>query len=282
MRNLICAGLLAMCLSPMSATAQDAVSDSLRNDSLLRRVEALEAQVNSINEDKKMEEIWKRKKFVSIMYGWQTLTDKDYGGKYKSSFAIGLQPKSWYIKFHKKPIYNVLRIGFDIAIDINFAKYKESEDMGIFASEDDEYAGDYEEDDDLLDIDMMQVDAGLALGPSFQVAPFANTNGGARHLMFFAYYHLTPSYSGIIYDSNWGGAFCLFNGIGFGVSYKAFSLGYECRFGSAKYDVSSFDGGDEEDFYDEDDESLSLSNLVDTDKVKFKTTTSRLFLRLNF
>lgn len=275
MRNFIRAGLLAMCLSPLSAMAQEAESDSLRSDSLASRVAALEAQVNSMQEDKKMEELWKRKKFVSFMYGWQTLTDKDNGGKFKSSFAIGLQPKSWYIKFHKKPICNVLRIGFDIALDFNFAKYKENEDMGYFASEDDE------EDEELIDIDMMQLDAGLALGPSFQVAPFANTNGGARHLMFFAYYHLTPSYSGIIYDSNWGGAFCLFNGIGFGVSYKAFSLGYECRFGSAKYDISSFDG-DEEDYDDEEDWGNGLESLVDKDKVKFKTSTSRLFLRINF
>lgn len=280
MRNLICAGLLALCL-PMSAVAQDTTSESLDRDSLVRRVEALEAQVDSINEDKKMQEIWKRKKFTSFMYGWQTLTDKDNGGKFKSSFAFGLQPKSWYIKFHKKPICNVLRIGLDLAIDINFAKYKENEDMEWTGDEDmDNYYGD-EEDDDLLDIDMMQLDAGLAIGPSFQVAPFANTNGGARHLMFFAYYHLTPSYSGIIYDSNWGGAFCLFNGIGFGVSYKAFSLGYEYRFGSAKYDVSSFDGDDEGYDY-EDYEDYDINDFVNKDKVKFKTSTSRLFLRINF
>jgi len=271
-----------MCL-PMSAVAQDAVSDSLRSDSLMRRVEALEAQVNTINEDKKMEEIWKRKKFTSLMYGWQTLTDKDNGGKYKSSFAFGLQPKSWYIKFHKKPIYNVLRIGLDLTLDINFAKYKENEEMELMGDEDMGHYYDEEEDEELLDIDMMQVDAGLAIGPSFQVAPFANTNGGARHLMFFAYYHLTPSYSGIIYDSNVGSAFCLFNGVGFGVSYKAFSLGYEYRFGSAKYDVSNFDM--EEDDYDYDydyDDYEDVDDFIEKEKIKFKTSTSRLFLRINF
>lgn len=260
-----------MLMLPLTAAAQTETNDSVATDSVANRVKELEAQVASIEKEKKTEEVWKRNKYVGFIYGGQTLTGKDDGLKLKSDFAFALQKSFGTIKFHKKPIENMLMLGFDIALDINFAKYKvdeaeEYEDAGN---------GDLGAVAEWLAENKMQLDAGLALGPIVQVAPLASLDNEARHLKVYAYYHLTPSYSGIIIESSVKSAFNLFNGVGIGLTYKAFSLGYEYRFGSAKY-KSIIDA-------DEIESSITGSTSEETtDKVRYKTTENRLVLRINY
>lgn len=256
----------------LSAQGQDTTKTALSaTDSLAQRVQQLEQQVSSIQEDQKMAEIWKRKKYIQLSIGSQSLKDEDAGIKYKSKTAIGLQWDWWHVRFHKKPIAKMVMIGLDIALDVHYAKYKDTEAIEEEISDEDE--SDYS--DILDDIDMMQVDAGLAIGPIVEVAPFSYTNNAAKDLKAFAYYHLTPSYSGIILDGDVNGAFNMFHGIGFGLTWKWLSLGYEYRFGTAKYDNFSLDDVDEDDF-------SSVSDLKSDEKPKFKTATNHFFLRINF
>lgn len=259
-----------MLMLPLTATAQTEQNDSVASDSVSNRVKELETQVATMQEEKKNDAIWKRNKYVGFIYGGQTLTGKDDGLKLKSDFAFALQKSFGTIKFHKKPIENMLMVGFDIALDINFAKYKEDA-----LSEDKTTTGIKKVDNILDDINMMQLDAGLALGPSIQVAPLSMLDNAASHLKVYAYYHLTPSYSGIIIDDEFKSAFNLFNGVGIGLTWKAISLGYEYRFGTAKYNSII----DVEDTVN----SVTGSESNDSDKkYKYKTTENRLVLRINY
>lgn len=258
-----------MLMLPLAASAQTETTDSVATDSVANRVKEIEQQMTTLQQEKKTEEMWKRNKYVSFIYGGQTLTGKDDGVKLKSDFAFGLQKSFGTIKFHKKPIENMLMLGFDIALDINFAKYKRDKDS--------EYKGTgIEEVDGFLDdVDKMQLDGGLALGPVVQIAPLASLDNAASHLKIYAYYHLTPSYSGIIIDGEFKSAFNLFNGVGVGLTYKAISLGYEYRFGSAKY-KSVIDVEDVEN-------SLTGTEAEEaTTKFRYKTTENRLVLRINY
>lgn len=274
--SLFLALLLAL---PAAAQEQDTTQVAqTATDSLAEKVKLLEQQVSGIKEDQKMAEIWKRKKYIGLATGHQTLTNQDLGLKYKSEMAFALQWDWWHIRFHKKPIAKVLMIGLDIALDLNFAKYKDIEvaDEEIINND---YAGEDEGDDvsDFLsDLDMMQLDAGIAVGPIVQVAPFSYTSNAAQHLKAFAYYHLTPSFSGIYADEKFNGAFNMFHGIGFGVTWKFLSIGFEHRFGSAKYDALSFED------YEVGDDVENVGDLVNSEKVKYKTKANRFFLRINF
>lgn len=258
-----------MLMLPLTATAQTEQNDSVASDSVSNRVKELETQVATMQEEKKNDAIWKRNKYVGFIYGGQTLTGKDDGLKLKSDFAFALQKSFGTIKFHKKPIENMLMVGFDIALDINFAKYKEDAEnpySGIGVEEVDKY---------LKAVDKMQLDGGLALGPSIQVAPLSMLDNAASHLKVYAYYHLTPSYSGIIIDGKFKSAFNLFNGVGIGLTWKAISLGYEYRFGSAKYN-SIVD-------VEETPQSLTGNQSEESsDKKRYKTTENRLVLRINY
>lgn len=222
-----------------------------------------------------MADIWKRKKYFSFMIGSQTLKNQDEGYKYKSQTSLALQWDWFHIRFHKKPIAKMVMIGFDIAFDANYTKYKDIENLENDNSED---RGSILDDAGLGDLDMMQIDAGLALGPIVEVAPFSYTDNAARHLKAFVYYHMAPSYSGVIIDEEVYSAFNMFHGIGFGLTWKWVSLGYEYRFGSAKYDNFSID--EDEVSYDE--SGVNVDDVIQKDKVKLKTTMNRFFIRFNF
>lgn len=259
-----------------AATLVPATTKPTAADSLAQRVAQLEKQVNTIEEDQKMESIFKRKKYVGVTFGSQTLKNQEDGMKYKSKFSVGIQGSLYTLHLHKKPIGNVLKIGLEVGMDFNFAQYK-----SIKSDEDEEFDpySNYGEEEakKLLDkYDMMHGDAGLALGPIFRVAPFSYTNGGFKDLRVYAYYHITPSYSGIILDDDIYSALCWYHGIGVGLTWKMFSIGYECRFGSAKYKLNL-----DSDNIDSVIESGDTSSFSSDKSYKYKTNSNRLVIRIN-
>lgn len=266
MRHLFTLLLATAFALPIAAQQEDSAAVTTNTstvDSLTQRITQLENKVSDIHEDMKFNDIWKRNKYISLKTGSQTLEDKDNGGKFKSDLLVGFEWDWFHIAFHKKPIAKMVKIGFDIALDVNYAKYKDT----MEADEDDSEGG----DTDRGDFDMMQVDGGFSLGPIVEVAPFSLTEGAARHLKAFVYYHMIPSYSGLILDSEVYSAFNLFQSFGIGVTYKAISLGYEYRGGTAKYNTLDIE------------ESVENAGLTNSDeKTKYKTSSNRVFLRINF
>lgn len=292
-RMLCLSGALVLPLSLSAQTETTAITDTAAvaadsdstEDSLYNRVKQLESQVTTLQEDADAQRIWKRKKYIGFLTGSQTLKDVDAGNEYKSKMAFGFQWDWVHINFHRKPIAKMMMIGMDIALDLNYAQYKDIEltDADIAAGEDDE---------ELLDLGLHQIDAGLAIGPSFQIAPLTSLGGGWRDVKVGLYYHLIPSYSGILIDDgdiNVNHSFVLFNSFGIGLTWKALSLGCEWRWGSHKYKNFNYDEDemDYEDYYDDyisSGENPSIGNFFNTttEKIKYKTTATRFYIRLNF
>lgn len=255
-----------------SITSEQAQSkiDSLQNALFL-----MEAKEQERAENEHIAKIWKQKKHISLGYIIQNLKNKSNAdaGKYKSKVGFALVAGRTY-KLHKNPIANILRIGFDWNyIDLNFAKYKDGSGISIdIPSVDDYDYNDYDYDDDVADIDLgvYQLEYGMGFGPSIQVAPFYHVGKGFEYIKFYTYFHVTPSYSAIIEsvddETNFNSGYCTFFNWGIGVSYKVISVGFETRWGSAKYDMAEVDDSE---------------GMVSGDKQKFKTTTSRIFLRFN-
>lgn len=306
--------LSAALVLPLSAFAQTEVTESeivstdtavveneVSRDSLVNRVKELEERVTAQEEDATAARIWKRKKYIGFLTGSQTLKQENVGNlenpetTFKSKMAFGFQWDWFHIRFHRKPIAKMMMIGLDIALDLNYAQYKDLDvtDEGIdLADAYDDGSGYSEEGDEDLDLGLHQIDAGLAIGPSIQIAPLTSLGGGWRDVKVGLYYHLIPSYSGILIDDgndiNVNHSFVMFNSFGIGLTWKALSLGCEWRWGSHKYKNFNFDeeGYDEDDYYNDyaNGDTPSIDDFFNTnvEKIKYKTSSTRFYIRLNF
>lgn len=289
--NLLAAMLLAFTVS--TALAQtDSTTVALQNklDSLQQNVATLQEKEATRTQTEYNNAIWKRKKHISISFSTQNMEDADnpLDMKFKSQAGFNLDwGKTFYL--HKKPIANFMKIGLDWSwINLSFAKYKSGSGIhfnslaGDYSNyeEDDGYGYDDDEDDDFnLDIDLgvYSLSAGMSVGPSFTFAPFYNTGKGLQHLLAQTYFHVTPSYTGIIMTEDgeteaYHGYTTYFNW-GINVSYKFISIGYEYRWGKSKFNRMSLD------FDEEEDEPEPTSS---NDKQKIKFGSSAFYIRLNF
>lgn len=284
-------------------------------DSLRQAVSELHEQAGQAEEDRQTERIWKRKKFMTIGIGKTNLDieDPEYGLlPYKSQAAFSFTwGKTYYL--HKKPIAKMVKFGLDLTwMDINYARYKKGKGLKFNIPSDEDFddyiGGDYPgydgeypgyDDEDLLNINlgMHQVEVGVGIGPSVTVTPFRPLNIKALNYVKLAtYFHWLPSYSGVIrtrdgetvmnpstgmYEEgenetvvNHG--FCNFFKFGIGLSWKALTIGFEHRWGSAKYNTESFSDSDfgENGFGGGDDDADI--------KMKHSTKSNRFFIGLRF
>lgn len=197
---------------------------------------------------------WGERWNISASLGWSELKNNYTNEKFKSDIAASLQFGFKQIRFTKEPISNFMYIGLDAGLELDFAKYSPI------------ITNDYQKGDNLAtgigtsDWDIMQGEAGVVVGPYFQFAPLSN-----KDVRLMAYYHFVPSASGIIFDDDLTMAFNPFSTVGVNIGWKYFSLGYEHRWGAAKY--KQVDVGE---------------NQNGPDKVKYNTTTDRIVLRVNF
>jgi hypothetical protein len=286
--NLLAALLLAFTASTALAQTDSttvALQDKL--DSLQQNVATLQEKEAARTQTEYNNAIWKRKKHISISFSTQNMEDADnpLDMKFKSQAGFNLDwGKTFYL--HKKPIANFMKIGLDWSwINLSFAKYKSGSGIhfnslaGDYSDYDDEDYG-YGYDDFNLDIDLgvYSLSAGMSVGPSFTFAPFYNTGKGLQHLLAQTYFHVTPSYTGIIMTEDgeteaYHGYTTYFNW-GINVSYKFISIGYEYRWGKSKFNRMSLDFDD-----DKDDESETTPS---NDKQKIKFGSSAFYIRLNF
>lgn len=227
-------------------------------DSLRQTVNALTAKTAQIEENQKNEKIWKRRRYFTVGFG---STDLDIDKlSYNTNTAFSLTwGKTFYL--HKKPLANMVKFGLDVTwIDLNYARYKKgsgvkfNEDF-LNPSDDDYNDGydDFDPDQDILDqfdLGMHQIDASmLCFGPSVTVTPFRLLDINALNcLKASAYFHYMPTYSAVIISENdetkLNHGYCSFFKFGLALSWKLLTIGYEHRWGSAKYNSEMFDGSE--------------------------------------
>ncbi len=278
--------------SVSTAMAQtDSASIALQNklDSLQNTVATLQQKEDDRSKNEYDQAVWKRHKYFGIGFSSQKMTDAEDAAnmEYKSEVGFALDwGKTFYL--HKKPIANLLKVGIDWSyINLSFAKYKSGKGINIntpSSGDLDNYDDDYDYDDDYgldMDLGVYSLAAGMSVGPSFTFAPFYNTGKGLQHILAQTYFHVTPSYTGIISSEDGedgeteikSGYTTYFNW-GLNVSYKMISVGYEYRWGSSKFNSFSLD-------MDEGDESESTDSEENV-KQKVKFGTSSFYIRLRF
>jgi len=250
------------------------------NASIAAKVDSLQQQLNVLQtkEEKRSQaeyddKIWARKKYVTIGYMSQKLTNKDLEYDRKSQFGVSLAyGRTYYL--HKSAIAHILKIGLDwTRLNATFVKYK-TDDLTEVNTLESNYGG-YGDDDYSSDKDnVYQLDLGMGIGPSLNFAPFYSVGHGLQHLKLHTYFHVTPSYSLLIEstdgDTEYHHGYTTFYNFGIDVAYKAISLGYEYRWGNSKFNSLSMS-------YDEEE-----GEGIKTDKQKFKFGTSTIYLRFNF
>lgn len=275
--------LVALFLAFTASTAQaqtDSATIALQNklDSLQQNVATLQEKETARTNTEYNNAIWKRNKHISISFSTQHMEDADnpHNMKFNSQSGFNLDwGKTFYL--HKKPIANLMKIGLDWSwINLAFAKYKSG--SGIhFNSLAGNYS-DYDDDDDSnpIDLGVYSLSAGMSVGPSVTFAPLYNTGKGLQHLLAQTYFHVTPSYTGIIMTEDetkaYHGYTTYFNW-GINVSYKLISIGYEYRWGKSKFNQMSLDSNHEE-------ETNSTNNTDKKQNIKFGN--SAFYIRLNF
>ena len=101
------------------------IQANAQEDSLSVKYKELENRLATIEEDARLQKIWKRKKYFNIAYVSQSLKDKQSGEKQKSSFGVSLvRGKTYYL--HSKPLWGMVKIGLDwTQVDLNYVKYKD-------------------------------------------------------------------------------------------------------------------------------------------------------------
>ncbi len=217
---------------------------------------------------------WGRKNYFNVAWVDQTLKNEDNGLQWKSDIGVSLVKGTTYY-LHSKPLFGMLKFGIDwTQIDLNYAKLIEDFEIPQIITPDSE-TGSIIPDLSIPEFNFgkHQLEYSMHIGPSITLNP-------VDHLKINGYFRYAPSFSGIIYDNEWGdtqfsGAFANFFVTGGAISYKLISLGAEYRWGTGKYNSFSIDTDDITDDTD-------ISDILGTSKSKFKTTSTRLYVSLRF
>jgi len=255
---------------------------------MLGGIAAMAIVFPAVAQDSEHLDVWKRNKGITLSYiTHQSLEDVDavipfqYDSKAGFSFSTGntyLWPRSagW--------CGNRLKIGVDARwFDVSYVKYNNYPKVNgtqLNGWDDPEYS---DEDDDEIDLDTQQLHIGVGLGPAVSFAPFADNNSAVRFFRLNLYAHFNPQASALLYkndkgDSEASWAFVAAYDFGMNVQWKYFTLGFEARWGKAKY--KTIIGADEEG-WDYDEETGDISYINET-KRTFKNSSFRVSLGFRF
>lgn len=283
---LICS--LAMLFCPMFLAAQDDVRSEL--DSLRQEVAELNAARDADEARNMQKRLWGYGRYKRISYVVQNMTRSAYDGFPSSTwgpkFGFGLQIGNTYHLPHK-PLGGIVKFGIDATWwDVTYASYQSGklnssavvapgETGGI---PDFSFPENYPEQDIVLgDLGIHQFSMSMGIGPSVNIAPFAfSSNKNLQMLKAQVYGHFLMGVSAILYENpDNGDAEINFAALpqgaaGVSFNWKQLGIGFEGRWGSAKYKnlVSSSDFEDDED--------------VDRPKVSFKNSAFRVYLNFHF
>lgn len=222
--------------------------------------------------------VWKRTKSWGIGYVASTLhrSGADIGSEY--GFATDLT-KTYILT--KQPLFGFMKVGIDAKwFDINYVKYKNEVSKVSFEDFDD-YDDDYDIDEENFDIGSHNLNIGLGVGPSIQLAPFINLNNGLRDLRADIFFHFTPSFSLLTLkeegETNFYYGFNPTINFGVNLQWKMIGVGFEGRWGFPKYSNlnEKFD-----EFADEDFDDFDIPIRKHSDKIT--SSSFRFFIRLCF
>lgn len=256
-------------------------------------------------------DVWKYNKGITISYiTHQSLKDTEgiiidsplpvsyqYDSKAGFSFSTGntyLWPRSagW--------AGNRLKVGVDARwFDVSYVKYKKFPKIGGVQIEnwmitDNDYDYDYDYDygydseDELFDTDKIstqQLHLGVGIGPAVAFVPFSSANNALRFLRVNLYGHFNPSASAVLFknykgDTEASWAFVAAYDLGFNFQWRNFVLGFEGRWGKAKY--NSIISSDEDDWdYDMEEGNLTY-NDSENKKQTLKNSSFRISLGFRF
>lgn len=261
--------------------AQENDNTNQKLDSLQQVVNKLSSQIDEDAEADMQQKIWKdRAKYFNLSYVIQKLQYKDIDGlQHESDFGVAIsRGRTYYL--HKKPILKMIKFGIDwTQFDINYAKYGKR--MGNIPSNNendnnsDSPDGDLSIDLDELDLGMHQLDFGMHFGLSLTVNPVS-------HLKVNGYYRFAPTGSLILLDDEVSVQFVPFNVFGGAISYKVISVGVEARKGSAKYKNFSVNEDADVNIDVDSPSDLNIDNILNSDKVNYKTLSTRVYISFRF
>ncbi len=280
----------------VAAAQSDAASVTARTDSvsLSDELAQLKARLDQAEQEKHLEQVWKRKKYWKFGFGNPSIERTDgVAMNWKTQFAFSVQ-RGKTIYFHSKPLWGMVRFGLDYGFfEMSYAKLKlktaavseanpstpgipsgPSSDGGFDDIVSDDPSGSIAS---LMGVDlgMHKIDFSMHVGPSVSINPW-------KHLIIAAYFHARPTASGIVENDTFSHGFGCALSAGVSVSYKAFSLGVEGVWSSIKYTQSSFDDEEEEDDGYNDDYADDSSNLFNTEKFKLKQKGPRFYVAVRF
>ena len=212
--------------------------------------------------EERMKKVWKRHaRYFNIAYGLQTLENSETDMESDMAFSISMG-RTFYL--HKKPIAGLLKFGLDWScFDINFAKYPDLETS--------ENTQPLPPDIEIPDLGIMQMEAGMGLGPSLTINP-------VDRFKISLYFHVTPSYSLLLQNHEIYHHYATFFNAGFTLAYKVISLGIENRWcGDTPYDGVTLTRIDN--VYDAEG---NFHDPFESFGLKMKTQTLRFFVGFRF
>lgn len=226
-------------------------------------LEAKEAE-RAFNEQQR--EVWSRRRSFTVGYSHPNLSTD--GVTFPRQWGVFFCFGNTYM-LHKKPFFGMMRIGLDVTwMDFNYYNHQGGKGITVTVPPD-TWDPDYDYDQDYdIDLGTHKFEIGMGVGPSVNLAPFSTRADGLKFLRFAVYFHLTPSLSMVAMSDDGEnalyGACAIFMNYGLKINYRSIGFGVEGRTGSATYDAWS------------NDDDLFAS------KVKFKSSSARVYLSLNF
>ncbi len=208
-------------------------------------------------------ESWKpRKAYINFGYVTQELKNESGEEGFKSEYGYSLNMGTTF--WLHKPILNRLTIGIDWTyLDVNYVDYGKP----AFTDGSDIYTLKY----------FYQAELGMQVGPTVDVRLLGNGRGG---LHAKAYARWAPSASAVLNggfeedeNAELNGIVSYFNQfyvIGANVSWKAFTVGYEYRWGNSEYTHELY----------KEDGNFEFEKMDDTSKLK--TSSSRIYVGFRF
>lgn len=220
------------------------------------------AQKNRDSYDESQYKTWKTSKPFAVMYGDQTLDDRELNLKFKSNFAIGLTKRHTYY-LHRKAIGSFMKLGLDVTwAELFFTRYAKGEKISI-----DNIIGNKR-----LDIGKYQISYSMfGIGPILKLAPFGKHS---TSLKLSGYFHYLPTLSALVfsgdeksvvcggYMSNWR--------FGASISFGRIGIGAEHLWGE----------GELKKWGSENEESKELG--ITSEKNKYKTQSNRIYIGIFF
>jgi len=274
----------------MLAFAQDEVKSEL--DSLRQEVAELNAARDADEEAITQKRLWGYGRYKRISYVVQNMTRAAYDGmpstKWGPKFGFGIQIGNTYHLPHK-PLAGIIKFGIDATWwDVTYSSYS-SPNLSSAAVvtpgvndgvPDFSFPEDYPEQEIVLgNLGVHQLSMSMGVGPSVNIAPFAfSSNKNLQMLKAQVYGHFLMGVSAILYtdpntdETEFNFAALPQGAVGVSFNWKQLGIGFEGRWGSAKYKnlVST------EDFDEEEGEE------VKTPKVSFSNAAFRVYLNFHF